>query len=139
MVMVMMMMMTKTHIIKRGLANGKFDGFSAVSHQLNHMVPGRPDEDEDEFRQIFWISAFLFWILCFSNDGDGDADDRHLATSSPLIERIWSPGISLSTLGPPPVTNLNWNFYEISVWFFYAEMQKSTCEIIEKYWSAALL
>ena len=58
--MMVMMMMTKTHIIKRGLANGKFDGFSAVSHQLNHMVPGRPDEDEDEFRQIFWISAFLF-------------------------------------------------------------------------------
>ena len=30
----------------------------------------------------------------------------HLATSSPLMDRIWSPGISLSTLGPPPVTNL---------------------------------
>ena len=33
-------------------------------------------------------------------------NDDHLATSSPLMERIWSPGMSLSTLGPPPVTNL---------------------------------
>ena len=31
---------------------------------------------------------------------------QYLATSSPLMERIWSPGMSLSTLGPPPVTNL---------------------------------
>ena len=49
------------------------------------------------------------------DDDDGyDDDDGHLATSSPLIERIWSPGISLSTLGPPPVTNLNGDIVELS-------------------------
>ena len=37
---------------------------------------------------------------------DGNDVDDYLATSSPLMERIWSPGMSLSTLGPPPVTNL---------------------------------
>ena len=42
-----MMMMTKTHIIKGGLADSKFDCFSAVSHQLNHVVPGRPSHDDD--------------------------------------------------------------------------------------------
>ena len=51
MILMMMMMMSKTHIIEGGLADGKFDCFSTVSHQLNHMVPGRPggdDNDEDD-------------------------------------------------------------------------------------------
>ena len=46
MMMMTMMMMSKTHIIKGGLADGKFDCFPAVSHQLNHMVPGRPGGDD---------------------------------------------------------------------------------------------
>ena len=103
----MMMMMTKTHIIKGGLANCKFDGFSAVSHQLNHMVPGRPGDhhhDKEEEDDIVGDGVY----------GDGVDDDGHLATSSPLMERIWSPGISLSTLGPPPVTNLNGDVIELS-------------------------
>ena len=37
-----------------------------------------------------------------------------LATSSPLMLRIWSPGMSLSTLGPPPVTNLT--IIELLMW-----------------------
>ena len=67
----MMMMMVKTHIIKRGLANGKFDGFSAVSHQLNHMVPGRPDEDEDKDEDEFFYksSGFLLFLLNIDQKG----------------------------------------------------------------------
>ena len=102
MMTVMMVMTPQTYIIKGRLADGKFDCFSAVSHQLNHMVPGRPGDhhhDKEEEDDIV---------------GDGVDDDGHLATSSPLMERIWSPGISLSTLGPPPVTNLNGDNIELS-------------------------
>ena len=121
MMMMMVIMMSKTHIIEGGLADGKFDCFPAVSHQLNHMVPGRPGdhhhdkEDEDDI-----VGDGVYGDVV-DDDGivddvvdDGVDDDGHLATSSPLMERIWSPGISLSTLGPPPVTNLNGDIIELS-------------------------
>ena len=112
MMMVMMMMTPQTYIIKGRLADGKFDCFSAVSHQLNHMVPGRPGDhhhDKEEEDDIVGDGVDDDDIV-----DDGVDDDGHLATSSPLMERIWSPGISLSTLGPPPVTNLNGDIIELS-------------------------
>ena len=115
MMTVMMIMTPQTYIIKGRLADGKFDCFSAVSHQLNHMVPGRPgDHHHDKEDDIVGDGVYGDGV---DDDGivnDGVDDDGHLATSSPLMERIWSPGISLSTLGPPPVTNLNGDIFELS-------------------------
>ena len=127
----MTMVMWETYIIKGRLADGKFDCFSTVSHQLDHMVSRRPghdhiDNQDDIIRSSDWPYLWsgyikIFKILLIYDDWDGDKDgdddddndhdhvadkDDHLATSSPLMERIWSPGMSLSTLGPPPVTNL---------------------------------
>ena len=83
------------------------------------MVPGRPgDHHHDKEDDIVGDGVYGDVV---DDDGivddvvdDGVDDDGHLATSSPLMERIWSPGISLSTLGPPPVTNLNGDIIELS-------------------------
>ena len=59
----MTMVMWETYIIKGRLADGKFDCFPAVSHQLNHMVPGRPGDHDDDAE----------------NDDDGDNDGNYVS------------------------------------------------------------
>ena len=79
---------------------------------LDHLVSWRHGHllDDQDMSKYCWYDDW-------DSDKDGDDEDGndhdditdeddHLATSSPLMERIWSPGMSLSTLGPPPVTNL---------------------------------
>ena len=75
------------YIVQGRLTHHQAHFLPAVSHQLYHMITRR---SEIIFMQIFSFQIFFLYR----------------ATSSPLIESIWSPGISLSTLGPPPVTNL---------------------------------
>ena len=126
--MTVMMMTPQTYIIKGRLADGKFDCFSAVSHQLNHMVPGRPGDhhhDKEEEDDIVGDGVYGDGVDDDDIVDDGVDDDSHLATSSPLMERIWSPGISLSTLGPPPVTNLNGDIIELSFNLYLCQPWKS--------------
>ena len=59
------------------------------------------------------------------------------ATSSPLIESIWSPGISLSTLGPPPVTNLkqtNLSIIQDKSWINLISILSSIFRTAENCW-----